>query len=339
MAFSSHQSSGKAPSLRDVAALAGCSPQTASRVARGAAGVRPATRAKVEEAMEKLSYVPNRAAQALRTGSFHTIGVLTQRVELTGESHTLGGVLDAAHERDYTISVSQVAHPEADEVHAAITGLVRQPVEGLIIVQSGSATYEHLALPSHLAVATSDSELVGYYPSASADQVFGVSAAIDHLFNLGHRHIQHVSGPVDAQSAAVRSTAWARRLEHYRLPLSKPIPGGWFAADGYRAYTHLDPRTTAVFCANDEVALGLMCALHENGIRVPGDISIVGFDGLPLGAYSFPPLTTVVQDFHRTGEAMVDLIAAQLDRTLRETDRSLLIPTRLEVRASTGAPA
>lgn len=330
----------RAASIDDVARLAGVSPQTVSRVSRGSDKVRPETRDKVLVAMEQLGYSPNQAARALRNGTLKIIGVLTQQIERTGEARTTSGVLEAGKRLGYAVIVSQVKHPEADEVHDALMQLGRQPIDGLVIVQSGKATYEHLALPPGLPVASSDSALVGYYPSASADQVQGTRDAVGLLLSLGHRTVHHVTGPVDSQSAAIRLAAWTRRLEEEGIVPPAPITGGWESADGYRAGLRLadDPSVSAVFCANDEVALGLVRAMHERGRRVPQDVSVVGFDGLPLAEYSFPPLTTVVQDFHLAGEAMIDLIKEQLDGGPRDGSRRIIIPTTLVVRASTAPP-
>lgn len=330
---------GRPSSINDVARLAGVSPQTVSRVSRGSSKVRPDTRAKVENAMRQLGYVPNRAARALRSGSYHTIGVLTQQVERTGEARTLSGVLSAARERGFAVTVTQVAHPEADEVHSAVTDLVRQPVEGLVIVQSGRATAEHLALPPSLAVASSDSALVGYYPSASADQVHGVYAAVDHLLDLGHRTVHHVTGPSDSQSALLRRSSWRSRLEQRNRPVPEPVIGGWEARDGYRAGLELSrPDVTAVLCANDEVATGLIRRLHEQGQVVPRDVSVIGIDDLAVSAFLTPPLTTVRIDFHRAGATMVDLVAEQIESGTADGSRRIMIPTELIVRASTAPP-
>lgn len=331
----------RAPSIDDVARLAGVSSQTVSRVARGSDKVRDTTRERVTAAMQQLGYVPNRAARALRSGAYHVIGVLTQQVARTGEAHTLSGVLDAARTRGYSVTVSQVQHPEANEVHAALADLVRQPVEGLVIVQAGKATYEHLSLPPGLSVASSDSALVGYYPSASADQIYGIEEAMDHLLNLGHRTVHHVTGPADSQSAMLRQTAWHACLERKGRPIPTPILGGWSASDGYRAGHILaseHPDMTAVLCANDEVALGLIAALKEHGLSVPSDVSVVGFDGIELSSYSCPPLTTVQQDFHRAGEAMVELIEEQIAQGVADGSRRIVIPTKLIVRGTTAPP-
>lgn len=339
-AMGTGRTSRDAASIADVARLAGVSEQTVSRVSRGSDKVRPGTRDIVLRAMQQLGYTPNRAARALRSGSFNVIGVLTQNIWRTGESRTTSGVLEAASRIGYAVSLVQVPRPETDEVHAAIGQLANQAIDGLVIVQAGRASHTHLALPLGLPVASSDSALVGHYPSASADQVGGVRSAVSHLLELGHRTVHHITGPADSQSALIRSATWRRRLEEAGIAPPPPIPGGWEAADGYRVGQQLaqDPAVTAVFCANDEVALGLIRALHEYGREVPGDISVVGFDGLPVGEYAFPPLTTVYQDFHRAGEAMVELIVEQIKGSNVGT-KQIVIPTQLILRGSTAPPA
>mgnify|MGYP000881158492 CR=1 FL=1 len=176
--------SGGAPSVADVARLAGVSTQTVSRVSAGARNVRADTREKVLRAMERLGYSPNRAAQALRRGSFRTIGVVTQHIERTGEALTTEGVLAAAWRAGYTVSMIQVERPASEDMRTAVTHLAHQGVDGLVVVQAGRADSRHLVLPAGVPVAVSDSALVGYYPSASADQVRGVRAAVDHLNDI-----------------------------------------------------------------------------------------------------------------------------------------------------------
>ena len=331
--------SGRAPSVADVARLAGVSTQTVSRVSGGAQNVRPDTRDKVLQAMDRLGYSPNRAAQALRRGSFRTIGVVTQHIERTGEALTTEGVLKAAWEAGYTTSMIQVERPASADMRTAVLRLADQAIDGLVVVQAGRADRDHLVLPPGVPVAVSDSALVGYYPSASADQVRGVRAAVDHLLSLGHRTVHHVTGPADSQSALIRSATWAARLRESGIAPPEPVPGDWGAASGYGAGLRLadDPGVTAVFCANDEVAIGLIRAMHERGRRVPDDVSVVGFDGLALGEYCFPPLTTVRQDFRRAGEEMVRLVLEQVAAGADGGARQILIPTELVVRGSTAA--
>ena len=136
-------------------------------------------------------------------------------------------------------------------------------------------------------------------------------------------------------------TEAAARLKEAGAAVPAPVPGDWTAASGYAAGERLaaEPGATAVFCANDEVAIGLIRAMHERGRRVPQDVSVVGFDGLSLGEYSFPPLTTVKQDFRRAGVEMVGLVLEQVASGRRDGGRQILIPTELVVRGSTAPPS
>ena len=222
----------------------------------------------------------------------------------------------------------------------AVYRLSHQTIDGLVVVQAGRAGLDHLSLPQAMPVAVSDSALVGYYPSASADQVGGVRDAVGHLLALGHRTVHHVSGPEGSQSALIRKATWAACLREAGAPVPEPVPGDWEAAAGYKAGLHLaaDPDVTAVFCGNDEVALGLIRAMHEQGRRVPQDVSVMGFDGLDLGEYSFPPLTTIRQDFKRHGREMVALVLEQVTTGPVDGSRSVIIPTELVLRGSTTPP-
>ena len=326
--------------MSDVARLARVSTQTVSRVSMGADNVRPATREKVLRAMDQLGYSPNRAAQALRRGTFNTIGVLTQQIHRTGEALTTAGVLEAATAARYTVSLVQVEHPESEDMREAVHRLSHQTIDGLVVVQAGRAWLRHLALPPSLPVAVSDSALVDYYPSASADQAGGVRDAGGHLLSLGHRTVHHVTGPEGSQSALIRKATWATCLREAGAPVPEPVPGDWQAAAGYEAGLRLaaDPDVTAVFCGNDELALSLIRAMHEQGRRVPQDVSVVGFDGLDLGEFSFPQLTTVRQDFTRHGREMVGLVLEQVASGLMDGSRSIIVPTELVLRGSTAPP-
>lgn len=325
----------KTASIHDVARAAKVSAQTVSRVARGHQNVSSKTRERVLKAIYDLGYKPNRTARALRTGSYGVIGLLTQEIRRTGEAHTSNGVFDRARELGYSVSLVQVEYPNSPQVRQAMSLLSQEDIDGLVIVQAGDADADQLALPPNLPVASSDSNLVDIYPSASADQVGGVRAAMRHLLDLGHRTVYHVSGPDHSRSARVREEAWRETLAQENREIPTVIPGDWSANAGYEAGNQLaeNPEVTAVFCANDEVALGLIRALHEREVRVPKDVSVVGFDGIELSEFSFPPLTTVHQDFYAAGVEMVNLIDRQLKG---ETENlHLMIPTKLIIRSTT----
>lgn len=328
------------PSIEDVARLAGVSAQTVSRVSTGAEVVRPSTRAKVVAAMDQLGYSPNRAARALRNGSFGTIGLLAYRFERTGEALTTKAVVEAAEAQDHSVTMLHVRNPGADGWEHAAHRLSHQAVDGLVIIRAEQATPDSLALPAGLPVAVSDSRLVGYYPAVVADQVQGSEDAMRHLLALGHRSVHHLAGPADSDPAALRSATWQRCLEEAGIRPPQLWRGDWTAESGYAVGQHLvkDPSITAVYCANDEMAFGLLRALHEHGRRVPLDVSVVGFDGIALSEYSSPPLTTVKQDFHRIGHELVGLVLDQLRSRPGVSRDRVVVPTELVVRGTTAPP-
>ncbi len=328
------------PSIEDVARLAGVSAQTVSRVSTGATSVRPATRDRVLAAMGQLGYAPNRAARALRNGSFGTLGLLAHRFERTGEALTLKAVVEAAKAENHSVTLLDVDDPRADGWEHAAQRLSHQAIDGLVIIRAEQATPDSLALPAGLPIAVSDSRLVGYYPCVVADQVQGSQLAVRHLLGLGHRTVHHLAGPGDSDPAALRAATWQRCLEEVGVRPPQLWRGDWTAASGYAMGRQIadDPAITAVYCANDEMAFGLMRALAEHGRRVPEDVSVVGFDGIELSEYSVPPLTTVKQDFRRIGHELVRLVVAQLQaQTVASRDR-VVVPTELVVRGTTAPP-
>jgi len=349
---------GRGPSLADVAALAGVSTQTVSRVSMGLDNVRPATRDRVLAAMSQLGYAPNTAARALRYGSFRTIGVIAHRLARTGESRTVEAVVEAARTQGYTVTLIDVENPSSDVVSAAATRLSHQAIDGLVIIRAETATPGSLALPPRLPVVVSDSRFVGHHPAVGADQSDGARRATQHLLDLGHRTVHHVAGPAGSSPAQLRAEAWRATLGAAGRPVPELVEGDWTAGSGYDAGRRLaaDPAVTAVFCANDEMAAGVLRALHEAGRVVPGDVSVVGFDDILLAEYLWPPLTTVVQDFDEIGRRLVARLLEQVraggaenggeagpaesdaDGGTDDEDLHEVIPVRLEVRQSTAPP-
>ncbi|MEA4944971.1 MAG: LacI family DNA-binding transcriptional regulator [Propionicimonas sp.] len=329
------------PSIEDVARLAGVSAQTVSRVSTGSDAVRPATRARVQAAMDQLGYSPNRAARALRNGSFGTIGLLAYRFERTGEALTTEAVVEVAEAAGYSVTLLRVQAPESANWEHAMVRLSHLAIDGLVIIRAETATPDSLALPAGLPVAVSDSRLVGYYPGVVADQVQGSRSAMSHLLGLGHRTIHHLAGPADSDPAALRSVTWQRCLDEAGIPTPPLWRGDWTARSGYQLGQQIaqDPDVTAVYCANDEMAFGLLRALHERGRRVPEEVSVVGFDGIALSEYASPPLTTVKQDFHRIGDELVRLVLGQLKSKSTPSRERVMVPTELLVRGTTAPPA
>ena len=329
----------KGPSLGDVARLAGVSPQTASRVSTGSDLVSPETEARVQAAMQRLGYVPNQAARALRKGAYKAIGVVTQQLERTGESLTLGGIVNEAANQGYSSTVIQISQPETAALQESLSRLTDLPIDGLIIVRIGLASKELVTLPNHLPVVVCDSKLSGFYPSVIGDQVQGVQELVSHLVGLGHRTIYHVAGAIDSHPSVVRQAAWQQAMIGEGLPPGRLWEGDWTIDSGYRAGLEIaeDPAVTAVFCGNDEMAFGLIRALAEKGLRVPEDISVVGFDGWDLSRFSDPPLTTIRQEFEEYGARAVNLLLDQI-RGLEVPLDPGFTPVSLIVRESTAPP-
>ena len=331
----------RGPSIEDVARLAGVSAQTVSRVSTGAPRVSAATRARVVAAMDQLGYSPNHAARALRNGAFGTVGLLAHRFERTGEALTTEGVIDAAQAEEYAVTVVGVRHADANDWESAAHLLTHQAIDGLIIIRAEETTPEALALPAGMPIVVSDSRLVGHYPAVVADQVQGTIDAVRHLLDLGHRTVHHIAGPADSEPANVRVGSWQRCLEGAGIVPPQLWRGDWTAQSGYEIGRRVagDDTVTAVYCANDEMALGFMRAQHELGRRVPDDVSVVGFDGIALSEFAYPPLTTVKQDFHTIGHELVRLLLQSLRSQAPATQERVLVPTELIVRGTTAPPA
>jgi len=326
--------------MADVAARAGVSSQTVSRVSTGAENVRPETRSRVLAAMADLGYSPNSAARALRYGSFGTIGMIAHRLARTGESRTVEAVVEAARDEGYTVSLVDVHSPSSDDVRAAVARLSHQAIDGLVIIRAETATPATLALPARLPVVVSDSRFVGHHPAVGADQTGGTRRAVEHLLALGHRTVHHLAGPADSGPAAMRVDAWRSTLQAAGRAVPPFLRGDWSAASGYEQGRRIaeDTDVTAVFCANDEMAAGLCRALHEAGVRIPQEVSVVGFDDVPLAEYLWPPLTTVAQDFQGIGRRLVQLLLEQIREGVDLSDVHTLVPVELIVRGSTAPP-
>ncbi|MBY8882824.1 LacI family DNA-binding transcriptional regulator [Actinacidiphila acidipaludis] len=326
--------------MADVAKLAGVSAQTVSRVSNGFPGVVDATRQQVLAAMKELGYRPNSAARALKRGEFRTIGVILFNLSTTGNMRTLEAVATSAAEEGYATTLLPVTVPTQDEVRGAFTRLGELAVDGIVIIMEvhllDTAT---VTLPPNAQVVVVDSNAGDRYSVVDTDQAGGTEAAVRHLLDLGHQTVWHVAGPEESFAAERRVAAWRAVLAGAGRPEPEVLRGDWSAESGYRAGRLLaaDPGCTAVFVANDQMALGVLRALHEAGRRVPEDVSVVGFDDIPEAASFMPPLTTVHQDFAEVGRRCVETVLRQIRRAEAERGTDL-VATRLVVRGSTASP-
>jgi DNA-binding LacI/PurR family transcriptional regulator len=326
--------------MADVARVAGVSHQTVSRVINDADHVRPETRERVLRAMVELDYRPNSVARALVTGRSRTLGVVSFDTTLYGPASTLFGIERAAHAQGYFVSIISVTSLDRASVLGAVEHLRAQGVEGILLVTPQDAAAEAvLQLPSDTPVVAVEAGPEGSVPIVAVDQFAGALAATRHLLELGHRTVWHIAGPADWLEARQRVDGWAAALAEAGADAPPLLSGDWSARSGYELGQRLATvrDVTAVFAANDQMALGLLRALYEAGRHVPRDLSVVGFDDIPEAQFFTPPLTTVRQDFNEMGRQSLMLLVDAISATRRSSQR-VVVPPELRVRESTAPP-
>jgi len=326
--------------MAEVAVRAGVSAQTVSRVSNGLTNVDTATRDRVLDAMRELGYRPNSAARALKTGRFQSIGVILLTLSTFGNMRTLDAIAMASAKAGYSITLMPITVPTQGEVATAFTTLSEQAVDGIvIIIEAHTLDNSDIELPSGLPAVIVDSDAGDRYTVVDTDQAEGARLATRHLLDLGHQTVFHVAGPEASFSASRRTDSWRTTLLEAGRKVEEPIAGDWTVESGYRAGQELAQRddVTAIFASNDQMALGVMRALHEAGRAVPADVSVVGFDDMAEAGSFWPPLTTVHQDFTEVGRRCIEMLLHEIEDSTRGVGTSI-VPTTLVVRASTAPP-
>jgi DNA-binding LacI/PurR family transcriptional regulator len=302
--------------MTDVAALAEVSHQTVSRVLNNHPNVRERTRVRVLAAIQELGYRPNRAAKALVTGRSQTIGVVAQSSTLFGPASLLAAFGEASAEAGFAVSVASVRRLDRDSFREAVERLLDQRVAGIVVIAPVATATEAIEAIEHdVPLVTIDGDPALRRSLVTVDQPEGARLATQRLLDAGHDTVWHVSGPSEWFDSLGRIDGWRRTLEAAGAEVPPLIPADWSAASGYQAGLVLArmPEVSAVFAANDHLALGILRALHERGRRVPDEVSIVGFDDVPESAYFIPPLTTIRPDFDAVARATLQSVLDQLD--------------------------
>ncbi|MEI3847783.1 MULTISPECIES: LacI family DNA-binding transcriptional regulator [unclassified Microbacterium] len=332
--------STRAANIFDVARLAGVSHQTVSRVINDLPNVRPATRARVEQAIAQLRYSPSPAARALVTRRTRTIGLVTPGVPDYGPTSIATHFNFAARAARYSVDTVSAVDPDPAAIKGVVEGLLRQRVDAIVLIVVDIGVLEvvrGLDLSIPLVAATATARRSPHI--VSIDQYRGARSGVRHLAELGHTRILHLAGPTRAPDALERIRGWRDELAERRLQIVEPRHGDWSAASGHRVGLDLDITAgSAVFAGNDHMAIGLMSALRERGLRVPEDVSVVGFDDVPEAGYLYPPLTTVRQDFGTLGELIMQKVLIAVEEPDSVTEDTP-IPTHLIIRESTRAPS
>lgn len=326
----------KRPTLRDVAREAGVSYQTVSRVINDDAHVSAGTRNRVLKAIETLDFRPNRAAQILQTERSQTIEAI---LFYFGFNLYLYEMARVSQQLGYHFVISAITE---EEFESTLESASSRFVDGVILIPRTTMDADHdelLRLTHGIPYVQVGAELGANIPSVIYDQVSGGRLATQHLIDLGHRQIAEISGPLNNYDALGRHEGWLAALRENQLAPGPMIESNFSIEGGYQAMRQLLERGepfTSVFLGNDSMAIGAHTALREHGLRVPQDISIVGFDDLPESAHFVPGLTTVRQDFQLLGSLAVEYIVSMIENPQTPVHQRVLQP-RLIVRESTQA--
>jgi DNA-binding LacI/PurR family transcriptional regulator len=326
------------PVMADVARLAGVSHQTVSRVLNDHPNVRAPTRDRVLAAIRELAYRPNAAARTLVTRRTNTLGVISVDTMLYGPTSMLYGFERAAHDA-YFVSIASLPALDRSSMLEAVDRFVGQGVEGIIVIathDSGVAALSHV--PPKVPLVALGCGTHANVSSVAVDNEEGAAWATRHLLELGHRTVHHIAGPDANLDAKERVAGWRRALREAGAPEPPVLAGDWSAASGYELGGQLNEPVTAILCGNDTMALGVLRALAERGLRVPDDVSVVGFDDIPEASYYTPPLTTVRQDFGEVGRQALNVLIERMSGASKAGPR-VLVNTQLIIRQSAAAPS
>lgn len=329
--------------IRDVARAAGVSIATVSHVVNATRKVAPETAQRVREAMQDLDYRPTALARRLRRGESSTVGLLISDIANPFFPEIVASFEQAAHEADLEVLVGNTGY-DPERCQRAVEAMLDARVQAVAVLASElePERFEELERRG-VRLVFLDRGLEGGSPVLRVDYGAGLGLAVDHVHELGHRHVAFVGGPERLfsarerlkgfQEAVARHGSGTELLDHVVLPGDFQVEGGRRAA---RSLLAMDPRPTAVICGNDLMALALLSELSTSGITVPEEMSVVGFDGIAFGAIAAPPLTTV-----DLGPAGISFLAFEMLQELVEGGTRLsdrfLVPELL-VRRSSAEP-
>ncbi|NIY46367.1 LacI family DNA-binding transcriptional regulator [Cedecea colo] len=332
----------KSVTLYDVAEYADVSYQTVSRVINQASHVSEKTRLKVEAAMAALNYVPNRVAQQLAGKLSQTIGLATTNLSLHAPSQIVAAIKTQAGDMNFNVVISMVEQPGLAACKAAVNSLLSQRVDGLIVnipLENEEAQAVQNACGNVPALFLDVSPELGAN-IIIFDPCEGARLGVEHLIKLGHQRIALLNGPLTSVSARLRFEGWKQTLRVHGLEAVAVMEGDWSSLSGYEQVSRLLREGKApggIIVANDQMALGALRALAEQGLAVPADVSVVGYDDTEDSACFIPPLTTIKQDFRNLGKASVNRLVALIQEPGAQPEPQIL-PVALVERKTTAAP-
>ena len=328
----------KRATLYDVAEHAGVSYQTVSRVINASPHVSPQTLRRVQNAIRALDYQPNKAAQMLVTRRSFTLEMIMVGAAPAyyGPSQMMTSVEQAARASGFKLIYSSIDSNAPDQMQYLSDNL--GTIDGLIVITpiQDALIDDILRLTGRPFVKIGTEQGMGL-PSVIIDQRFGSRLAVQYLLDLGHRRIAEISGPLNWYDAAARHEGWLSTLSQHHLGAELSVQADWTAEGGYHAAQTLLGRRetfTALVAGNDQMALGAMRALREHRLRIPEDVSVIGFDDTPESAFFEPPLTTIRQDFRAMGTRSVEYLVDMISDRETPLQQHILYP-QLIVRHST----
>jgi DNA-binding LacI/PurR family transcriptional regulator len=303
----------RSASIRDVARAAGVSYQTVSRVINGNSYVKESTRERVLEAIAELGFRRNSAAHALASGENRSLTVVTANTTLYGYASVLQGIEEAARAASFSVGVSVLESEDDEHVQAAVDRAVDSSGSTIVIAfdRAGAAALASMpeGHPVAAAVETPATRPPADSPWVWIDDEEAARAATRYLLDLGHPTVHYVAIPSTTRTSR-RAAGWRAALAAAGVAAPEPVGAGWDALAGYQAGIALarDPAASAILCGNDDLALGVIRAMHEAGRAIPESVSVVGFDNAPQTAFYVPSLTTVRMDFVGLGRACFSLL-------------------------------
>ena len=330
-------SNGSTVTLEMVAKEAGVSPSTVSRILNGTARVRESKVRAVKAAIDKLQFIPNPLARSLARGKSMSIGVVVQAIDSPFYGEALAAIEKGLLRAHYSALFVSGHWRAADERHC-IDRLLSRRVDGIILVTSCLPDRELVNLSRNIPMILTGRQVVGdRLYSLDFDSTPGARLATEYLIRQGHRRIAFIAGSAGHLDAAQRLAGYKAALAAHRIPFSGKlvVPGDYSDTGGHAALEQLldsGVEFTAVFAANDQSAYGAMLALHRRGLKVPKDVSVIGYDDLPTSSFSIPPLTTVHRAIDEVGEAAAQAMIELLDGRL---PTAVVLAATLAIREST----
>ncbi len=330
----------KPPTMKDVAELVGVSVQTVSAVVNDKPGITDETRRRVQQAIAELGYHPYSIARSLRTRRTRTIALIVSDIANPSFSTMASAAEDYAHEFGYSLMVYNT-HDDVQREENYFRTITQRWIDGVLFVSAeDQLTALEVFQTASIPFVAIDRIPAHYHgPSVTLDNLKAGRIAAEHLLDLGHRHIAHITGPLRLRLARERAEGFTQAVESRgAIPLICPAEGeNWSCESGYRAMLNIlqdRPGPTAIFAANDRMAIGAIQAIYEAGLRVPDDISVIGLDDIEVAAYQVPPLTTVRQFFVEIGTLAVRLLL-EIIETGRAAQPQIVIEPKLIERQST----